>query len=486
MEKTGIILLGLGPGDPALLTRQAWDVINSCTEIYLRTSQFPVAAVLPASTQVFSFDDLYQTSGTFTEVYAQIVTQILELGKRPQGVVYAVPGHPFIAEATSPEIARQARLAGIPVQIVPGLSFIEPVFTALGTDPFPQTSLVDALELVSAHHPSFPPSTPALIAQLYSIPVATEVKLTLMEVFPDEHPVRLVHAAGTDQELVEELPLYAIDRSNHIGLMTALFVPPLDLMASFEAFQEMIAHLRSPEGCPWDRDQTHLSLRPFLLEETYEVLGALDAENPETLQEELGDLLLQIGLHAQIASEEGEFTMEQVLQKIQAKLIFRHPHVFSDWQVKDKQTVLENWEKLKAIEREGKNHELPAGIFEGIENAMPALAQAEIIQKRAARVGFDWKDLSGVTAKLVEELVEVQQAEDPASQAGEIGDLLFSVVNLARWLGVDAESALRETNARFRQRFAAIESEARQQGRDLGSFSLEEMDQLWEASKDKA
>jgi MazG family protein len=177
--------------------------------------------------------------------------------------------------------------------------------------------------------------------------------------------------------------------------------------------------------------------------------------------------------------------MEQVLQKIQAKLIFRHPHVFSDWQVKDKQTVLENWEKLKAIEREGKNHETSAGIFEGGEMALPALAQAEIIQKRAARVGFDWKDLSGVTAKLVEEMAEVQQAEDPASQAGEIGDLLFSVVNLARWLGVDAESALREANARFRERFAAIESEARRQARDLGSLSLEEMDQIWEASKHK-
>ena len=330
MEKIGITLMGLGPGDANLLTRQAWEVLQNTPEIYVRTRRHSTLAGFPETLQVFSFDEVYEQSQAFEDVFAQIVEKVLALGRRPQGVVYAVPGHPFMAEATPREIARRARLEGIPVRVVAGLSFLDATFAALGEDPLPHTALVDALELVTADVPPFPADAPALIAQVYSQQVASDVKLTLMEVYPDEHLVRLVHAAGTPDAQVEDLPLYEIDRSREIGLLTTLYVPPLGAGTSLEAFQGIVAHLRAPDGCPWDREQTHQSLRSSLLEETYEVLAALDADDPVSLQEELGDLLLQIVLHAQIANEYGEFALAEVIQGIHTKIIARHPHVFGD------------------------------------------------------------------------------------------------------------------------------------------------------------
>jgi tetrapyrrole methylase family protein/MazG family protein len=252
--------------------------------------------------------------------------------------------------------------------------------------------------------------------------------------------------------------------------------------SSFEGFQEVVAHLRAPDGCPWDREQTHLSLRPFLLEETYEVLTALDEEDQVALGEELGDLLLQIVLHAQIASEYGEFSMVDVIQGIQDKLIRRHPHVFGDLDIEDQQKVLENWEKLKSAEREEVENE-GNGVLNGVSPALPALVQAETYQDRVNRVGFDWPNIQGVFQKIAEEISEVQQAESAVEKEAELGDLLFAVVNLARWFKIDAESALRAANTRFRKRFEDLEVEVRNQGRDVSALTLEELDKLWNAVK---
>ncbi|MDH5505928.1 MAG: nucleoside triphosphate pyrophosphohydrolase [Anaerolineae bacterium] len=482
VNSPGITLLGLGPGDPGLLTRQAWDVLRNAPEVYLRTTQHPTVAGFPAGLVVHSFDEFYDSGMDFPQVYERIIEQVLALGRRPQGVVYAVPGHPFVAETTAPEIARQARAAGIPVAVVAGLSFLEPTLAALGVDPLPQLSLVDALELVVAHHPPFPPSAPGLIAQLHSQAIAAEVKITLMAVYPDEHPVMLVHAAGMPEEVIEQLPLHAIDHSPHIGLLTSLYIPPLAADASFEAFQELVAHLRAPEGCPWDREQTHQSLRPNLLEETYETLNALDLDDPQAMQEEFGDLLLQIVLHAQIASEYGEFSMADILQGIHSKLVKRHPHVFGELDLDNADDVIHNWERIKAVERQDKG-DGEKSLLDGVSPALPALAQADAYQKRAARVGFDWPEVDGVLAKIIEEIEEIKSAPDPAARAGEIGDLFFALVNLARWYKVDAESVLRQTNAKFHQRFIAIETTAKAQGRAISEMTLEEMDAIWEAAK---
>jgi tetrapyrrole methylase family protein/MazG family protein len=480
--ENGITILGLGPGNPDLLTRQAWQLLGSVSEIYLRTRQHPVVSGLPDHVIVHSFDYLYEDSATFELVYQRIVDEVLSLGRLSKGVVYAVPGHPFVAEATTPEIIRRAGKEELPVRIIEGLSFLEPTFSALGLDPFPGTVLVDALELSMRHVPSFPPNLPVIVSQIHSDMVASEVKLTLMNLYPDEHPVKFVHAASTSQENVEHLALYQIDRSRKIGLLTSLYIPPLGVETSFEAFQEIIARLRAPDGCPWDREQTHLSLRSHLLEETYEVLAALDSEDPTSLKEELGDLLLQILLHAQIAEEDGEFTMTDVLKGIHTKIVHRHPHVFDDIKLKDAQAVLINWERLKAGEREasGKGK---TSLLDGVALTLPALVQAEEYQKRVARVGFDWPDVNGVWDKIGEEIEEIKKATVEDERIHEVGDLLFTVVNLARWYKVDPESALRVTNAQFLRRFTHIERSAHERGRSVGELSIDEMEALWQQAK---
>lgn len=477
-----IVLLGLGPGDPGLLTRVAWEVIQSAKVIYLRTRQHPTVAGLPTDIDIRSYDELYESSQSYEEVYQAIVDDVLKRVEIEEQVIYAVPGHPFIAEATAPEIAAKAREKGIKVKVIEGLSFLEPVFSALGIDPFPTLSLVDAILLGNRHFPPFPTDSPAIVAQIYSRQIANEVKLTLMSLYPDKHPVKLIHAAGTQNQVVESVSLYEIDRSEYLGNLSALYLPPLGENTAFEAFGEIIAHLRAPDGCPWDREQTHQTLRPNLLEETYEALEAIDADDPNAMAEEFGDLLLQIVLHAQIASEYGEFTMADVIQSIANKIIRRHPHVFGDLELRDSQVVIQNWEKLKEAERAA-NGEQDKGLLDGVSIALPALLQAETYQKRAARVGFDWKDLQGVIDKLCEEVEEVRQADNPESLAAEIGDMLFAVVNLARWLGVDAESALREANARFRERFSYIERAAKRQGKKLTELTLDEMESFWQEAK---
>jgi len=476
-----ITIIGLGPGGPEMLTRQAWQALEAGREVYLRTRQHPAVAGLPVHLALHSFDELYENGASFEAVYTEIVERVLALGRRPEGVLYAVPGHPFVAEATAPEIVRRAHDAGLAVHVIDGLSFLEPVFTALGIDPYPNLALVDGLELAAQHMPNFPPSAPALIAQIHSRLVAADVKLTLANVYPDEHPVQLLHAAGTPLQVIEAIPLYEIDRSAHIGLLTCLSLPPLGVETAFEAFQDGVARLRAPDGCPWDREQTHRSLRGDLMEEAYEALEALDAEDVDGMREELGDLLLLILLHTQIAMDDGEFTMADVLRGIHTKIVHRHPHVFGDAAVQTASEVLQNWERLKAQERleAGKTQK---GLLDSLPAALPALAQAAQYQKRAARVGFDWPDVHGPLDKLAEEIEEVRQSQG-AQTADEIGDLLFSVVNLARWYKVDPESALRETNLRFKSRFGYVEAAARAAGRPLTDYTLEELDALWEEGK---
>ncbi|MBW2581278.1 MAG: nucleoside triphosphate pyrophosphohydrolase, partial [Deltaproteobacteria bacterium] len=349
-------------------------------------------------------------------------------------------------------------------------------------DPFPHTALVDALELGMAHHPPFPPDAPALIAQIYSEHIASEVKLTLMNLYPDEHPVKLLHNVGTENQIIEDLRLYEIDRSPHIGLLTALYLPPLGEHTSFESLQEITAHLRAPEGCPWDQEQTAQSLRPDLMEEAYEVLAAIDADDPLKMQEEFGDLLLMIAMLSQINSEDGEFTSAAVIHGISTKLIRRHPHVFGDLDVDGVGTVLKNWEQIKAEERAA-NGEAEKSLLDGVSIAIPALSQAQEYQARAARVGFDWSEIEGVIEKICEEVGELRTAEDDVERSAELGDLFFAVVNLSRWLKIDAETSLRESNARFNQRFTYIERTARQQGRTLSEMTLEELDTLWDEAK---
>jgi len=476
-----ITILGLGPGNPAHLTLEAWQVLEEADEVYLRTERHPTVASLPPDLSLHSFDHLYEEKADFAAVYEEIAARVLALGERPQGVIYAVPGHPLVGEASVQRILVLAQERGLEVRIVEGLSFVEPVLTSLGLDAMEGLQLVDATELAALHHPPVNPDRPTLVGQLYGRHLASSVKLTLMNLFPADHRVVLVHGAGTAKEKVTALPLYELDRSEEIDHLTTLYLPPLLEISALESFQDTIAHLRAPDGCPWDREQTHQSLRAALLEETYEVLTALDADDMDALCEELGDLLLQILLHAQIAVEEGDFSLAQVIEKINAKIKHRHPHVFGDVVVSSAAEVTTNWEEIKREEK----GEAGGYMLDDVPPTLPALAQAQSYQRRVARVGFDWADVEGVVAKVAEEIEELRRTSDAAEREEELGDLLFSLVNLARWLGVDAESALRATNARFARRFAAMEDLCHQRGQHLADLSLAEMDALWEEVKNR-
>ena len=248
--------------------------------------------------------------------------------------------------------------------------------------------------------------------------------------------------------------------------------------SQFDTLVEIIARLRGPGGCPWDREQTHASLREALLEECYEVLEALDEGDIKRLGEELGDLLMQVVLHAQIAAEAGEFEIGDVIRSINTKLIQRHPHVFGSLKVKDADEVLINWEALKKKERGS-----DTSMLANVPKQLPALSYSQDIQSRVARVGFDWEDIDGVIDKLVEEVREFKQVDSQGKRAREFGDLLFTLVNIARRLGVDSESALREANRRFYHRFACMEELCRQRGVNFGELSFDEQNALWEEAK---
>jgi tetrapyrrole methylase family protein/MazG family protein len=264
-----------------------------------------------------------------------------------------------------------------------------------------------------------------------------------------------------------------------------VYIPPLARPGSLATFGDVVARLRAPGGCPWDREQTHQTLRTHLLEETYEVLAALDEDNMRKLEEELGDLLLQIFLHAQIATDDGDFRLADSTATIIEKLIRRHPHVFGQTTVQDANEVLRNWEQIKREERERQE----AGntfrsMLAGVTTTLPALSRAMELQRRAARVGFDWPNAEPVLDKVAEEAGEVVGAPDADARAAEFGDLLFSLANLARWYDIDAESALRQANARFARRFETIERYAHERGLKLEEMTLEQMDALWNQAKD--
>jgi tetrapyrrole methylase family protein / MazG family protein len=475
----GVTIIGLGPGDPQLLTREAWQVLSESSEVYLRTSRHQAVPGLPVGPRYSSFDSSYEDHGTLDEVYEHIAQQVLRLAARDEGVVYAVPGHPLVGESTVQRIQHLAHEQGLPLRLVSGLSLLEATFSELQIDPLAGLQICDAAILAHKYHPNLDPDVPALITQVYSRHLAGELKLTLMNLYPDQHMIKVLRALGTVQVQVEQVPLFQLDRIENLDHLTSVFVPQLEQPGSLASHQDVVAHLRAPEGCPWDREQTHQSLRTSLLEETYEVLDALDADDMGRLREELGDLLLQIMLHAQIATEEGDFKLVETVQSNIAKLIRRHPHVFGNAVVNGSDDVLRNWEQIKRQERGNKEKSL----LDGISRALPALLQAMEIQRRVARVGFDWPNAEQVLAKVFEELTEWRQADNPQARSGELGDLLFSLVNLARWYELDAESSLRQANQRFTKRFAFMERQAAHRGQALEQLEAPEMDTLWEQAK---
>jgi tetrapyrrole methylase family protein/MazG family protein len=348
-------------------------------------------------------------------------------------------------------------------------------FDVLGISAPAKLILLDAQTLSAAHVPPYPPDVPALLVNIDTPELAAHLKDILLSTYPMEHLVFSVNGEDKKEEKLGEL------ESSNFSETTSLYLPALGEGTSFESFVEIVAHLRAPNGCPWDREQTHETLRKHLLEESFEAISAIDSGDFADMREEFGDLLLQVVLQSQIANEEEQFNINQVIQGIHSKIVRRHPHVFGDLQLEGVDSVLANWEKLKEQER-GEKKEVK-GLLDGVPKVLPALSQAQEYQDRAGRVGFDWADIDGVLDKVKEEIEEIKGAETDFELASEIGDLLFALVNVARWKHIDAESALRATNLKFKKRFGYVEQGAKRQERNLSDLSLEEMDALWNEAK---
>jgi tetrapyrrole methylase family protein/MazG family protein len=365
---------------------------------------------------------------------------------------------------------------------------VSSAFETLRIAPPPKLTLLEAQTLSSAHVPPFPPDMPALLTGIDSAELALQVKKVLLTVYPKEHEIYIVNA---DNLTTKAQSLEDTKKKNLVTLRlgdfvansesTCLYLPSLGEGTSFESFAEIVAHLRAPDGCPWDKEQTHQTLRTHLLEEAYETLTAMDENDSAGMREEFGDLLLQIVLNSQIASESDSFSITEVIKAIYDKIVRRHPHVFGDVKLDGVDGVLQNWEKLKEKERGEKKED--KGLLDGVPAALPALTQALEYQDRAARVGFDWPEVDGVLDKVREEIEEIKQAQNLDEVTAELGDLFFVLVNLARWRKVDAESALRGTNIKFKKRFGYVEQGAKKQGRNLSDMTLEEMDILWNEAK---
>ncbi len=495
-----ITLLGLGPGSIQDLTREALTQLERAASdnspVYFRTIVHPTIEPLKTALptlRIESFDRLYDESEDWNTLYQQIAAEVCTLATQ-QPVIYAVPGHPLIGEASVQLILHMARAQKLSTTIVAGLSFLEPVCTLLELDPFEAgLQLVDATNLAALRTDEIAgkiiPTSPLLVAQVYNRRLASAVKLALSECYPDEWPVKLVRAAGVDsEETLIEMPLYELDRNTSANHLSTLYVPPLTEMTALrlpETLRYITMRLRrEPDGCPWDRQQTHQSLLRYVIEETYEVVETLEENDMGKLAEELGDLLLQVYLHAEIARQDDDFSIGDVYENINAKLIRRHPHVFGDVEVSNAGQVVQNWDAIKRQERAQAGKDIQKeSVLDGVPPALPTLMMAQEYQKRAIKKGFEFDDVQGAYEKLAEELLELQQATTSEERLEEMGDLLFVVAHLAHWLKIDADEALRRSNRKFKARFQAMEEMAREEGREMTYYNREEWIERWGRAK---
>lgn len=494
-----LVLVGLGPGSPDGLTLGALRALGSAREnagaLFVRTVKHPVVDWLEREQHVTfdrSFDDVYDQAASFDDVYQEIARQILaELADR-RPVTYAVPGHPLVGERSVALLVEQALAQGISVQVVAASSLVDAVLAAACLETS-DLKLVDALSVPDitdkfrALPLPFDPAATNIVYQVYDPAAASRVKLALLEAYPPEFAVTVVRSAGVaGSEDVSQVALASLDHpGRRFDHLTSILVPPHpEPPPDFAGLVDIMARLRDPQtGCPWDREQTPQTLRRYLIEEAYEVLEAMDLGDPAKYAEELGDLLLQVVFHAQLAREADEFTLDDVVRAISEKLIRRHPHVFGDTQAANADEVLVNWEKIKRSE---KGYEARKSILDGVPKGLPALLRAQEIAKRAARAGFEWESIEGVFDKLEEEVKELRAAqieEDRGAVADEIGDILFTVVNLARFEKVDAEDTLQRMVTRFKARFARIEEAAEARGIGLEDLTQSEMEEIWQAAK---
>lgn len=488
-----VTIVGLGPGSTRAITLEALEALRSSSRLFLRTRHHPVVRLLEDEGIPFStFDELYDRAADFDEVYEGIKEELLRAAV-DDPVVYAVPGNPLVGERSVRLVISELQGMGISPKLIVGASGLDELFRVLCLDPCEKgVQVYDALSLRESLN-RIDVFTPLIILQVYSRLVASEAKLELMTRYPAEHELTVIRAAGMEDERTSEVRLYEMDRLDWFDHLTSVYVPPVAAANEAEGREgvdpygfgglvDIVRRLRGENGCPWDKQQTHETLKPFVLEEAYEVVEALSLLDMHKLREELGDLLLQVVLQAVIAEEESRFHLRDVVAGISEKLVRRHPHVFGEVRVDDTADVLRNWELIKL----GEKGDGGKSLLDDIPRSLPALMLAFKVQEKVSRVGFDWDDVRDILSKVREETRELEIALDKGDKGrveNELGDLLFAVVNLARFVRVEPETALGEAISRFIRRFNYIERNAAKNGAKLDSLSLEEMNRLWEEAK---
>jgi len=478
-----IKVVGLGPGAIESLTIGALEILKGGKKIYLRTEKHPTVDYLKSKCIQFeTYDDRYEEYNNFDDVYRAIAEDLVEKHETHGDIIYGVPGHPLVAETSVKLLIELCEKKKINIEILPAVSFIDAVIESLKLDPIDGLKIIDAFDIKNQ---VLDKRVGLLITQVYNKFIASEVKLALLEYYKEDMEIYFVRAAGVKGlESIRKINLYELDRQEDIDYLTSIFIPKdLEVTKDFHDLTEVMNTLRDENGCAWDREQTHESLKKYLIEECYEVLEAIEERDEDKIIEELGDVLLQVVFHAQIGKEEGYFNINDVIKGITNKMINRHPHIFKDTENKNSQQVLESWENIKSEEK-GFNSYTDA--LKHVPKNLPGLMRADKVQQKAAKVGFDWDCVEPAMEKVLEELQEVRdvyKGNNRAKILEEVGDLVFSTVNVARLLDIEPEFAVNYTIDKFINRFQYIEENARNRNLDLKNMSLAEMDALWNESK---
>lgn len=476
MKKIDVI--GLGAGDIEQLPLGIYRMLVMTEKtIYVRTANHPVVqSLVNEGVTLKSFDYLYEDATKFQTVYENIAKVLLEKIEQGEDIVYAVPGHPMLAEKTVQILLEQE---GVDISLKGGHSYLDDLFSSLKIDPIDGFQFLDATAFTreDVHYKQH-----VIFCQVYDSLIASDLKITLLEDLPHDYEIVIAEAVGTPQEEITRLPLEQLDREVTVSNLTSVYVPPVRdeqlLQHQFETLRSIIATLRGPDGCPWDRKQTHESLRPYAIEEVYELIDAIDREDDDGIIEELGDVLLQVMLHSQIGEDSGYFTVDDVILSIVKKMIHRHPHVF------DKDGPQKDWDELKGEEQRDEGRFL----LDSVVMAGPSLQVAEKLQGKAAKVGFDWADVKPVWEKLQEEITEFHEAVEADNQVHreeEFGDVLFVLANIARFYNIRPELALRRANDKFKRRFTKMEQLLHERKDAKQVRTLAEWDALWDEVKRK-
>ena len=451
-----INIVGLGPGPAEYVTAETLTLLHKGS---------PILASAQASALVLALAPRATVEMVVDPEPAWIANQ-LERMAATGPAVYAIKGSPLGGGAVN--VVTRLETRGVEVQVHPALDISDLALALLRQDRA-QVQILLGRESVR-----FDPQRALLF-----VPAAGDAQalIELSSVYPEDHEVLSLTAITSRKPRTFPTTVAELDASAAID---AVFFPPItpeQNLRRFDGLEGIIRRLHSPDGCPWDREQTHQSLRPHLLEESYELLEAIDSGESTALAEELGDVLLQVLMHAAVAERLGEFELQDVFQAISSKLVSRHPHVFAGASAASADEVRTSWDALKRKEQPDRS------ILDGVPTALPALAEAQTLQGRASRAGFDWPDVSGPLEKLAEEIGELARAENPEEREDEFGDVLFVIANLSQRMGIEAEQALRRANGKFRRRFGAVERSAREVGDELRDLNLDELNALWDQAK---